>query len=372
MSHARTLVAILAAVVAMALLAATSPAGAHAIGLSRGDYAQDDGLVSATLTFARGDALVLAPALDVDGDGALSETEVAAGQQALRAGVAARIGVRSGGEACESASVGASLTQGDGLLVRATYRCRSITADASVALDALLDELPSGHRHMARRVAEDQQVVLFHGSSVLSLSAAKTPSQAVVAASTAPQTSRAGALQLLRMGVEHILTGYDHLLFLLGLVLVAPRARSLLPVVTAFTVAHSLTLGVAVLGLWTPPSRIVEPLIALSIAYVGVENLFAGRVTTDKRWRLTFFFGLIHGFGFAAVLRELALPRQAIPVALLSFNLGVETGQLAVLALLVPAVLLVRRTRWLEGTRARIPSLGVAAVGAVWFVARIV
>jgi hydrogenase/urease accessory protein HupE len=172
------------------------------------------------------------------------------------------------------------------------------------------------------------------------------------------------------MGVEHILTGYDHLLFLFGLVLVASRWKSLLPVVTAFTVAHSLTLGVAVLGLWTPPSRVVEPLIALSIAYVGVENLLLK--DAGKRWRITFPFGLIHGFGFASALHELALPSRAIPAALLSFNLGVEAGQLMVLALMIPLVAAVRRMRWLEGARARIPSLGVAAVGAVWFVARIV
>jgi hydrogenase/urease accessory protein HupE len=366
---------LLARVAAFALvivsLAVPSRAGAHAVGLSRGDYSRSEQTVLATLTFARGDALVLAPSLDADADGALAEAEVRAGNAALEAGVGRRIAVRAAGVDCVLAATAATLTPGDGIAVRETYRCPGSSEGATVALDGLLEELPSGHRHMAHLVAEDRQVVLFHGQSALELG--RPSPSGDVSMEHAPQhaTAAASVIALFRMGIEHILTGYDHLLFLLGLVLVAPRARSLLPVVTAFTVAHSLTLGVAVLGLWTPPSRVVEPMIALSIAYVGVENvLMPGSVS--KRWRVTFPFGLIHGFGFAAALRELALPRQAVPGALLSFNLGVEAGQIAVLAAMVPLVLLVQRTRWLEGARARIPSLGVAAVGAVWFVARIV
>jgi hydrogenase/urease accessory protein HupE len=367
MSRVRSLAALLVVVCA---LVAASRADAHAVGLSRGDYARDEQTVTASLTFARGDVLALAPALDADGDGALSEAEVLRGEGLLRAGMAERVAVSAQGEACPAQTVHASLTQGDGLVVRATYRCALTSAGASLSLDALLDELPSGHRHMAHVVAEDRQVVLFHGQGALALGRASA--EPADAASAPPAAvAGGGAIGLFRMGIEHILTGYDHLLFLLGLVLVAPRARSLLPVVTAFTVAHSLTLGVAVLGLWTPPSRIVEPMIALSIAYVGVENVLM-RGSVGKRWRITFPFGLIHGFGFAAALRELALPRHAVPGALLSFNLGVEVGQLAVLAAMIPVVLFVRRMRWLEGARARIPSLGVAAVGAVWFVARIV
>ncbi len=169
------------------------------------------------------------------------------------------------------------------------------------------------------------------------------------------------------MGVEHILSGYDHLLFLLGLVLVGASLPSLLRVVSAFTLAHSITLGVAAFGLWAPPARIVEPLIALSIAYVGVENLFVRDLA--KRWRLTFAFGLIHGFGFASALRDLSLPRAGIPLALLGFNAGVEVGQLAVLALVLPLLALARRSPLLSA--ARVPSLGIAAVGAAWFVLRL-
>jgi hydrogenase/urease accessory protein HupE len=356
----RALLVVLAVVAAFVV---SGTAAAHAIGLSRGDYALDGTRVTVTLTFARGDALALAPSVDANGDGVLTDDEVGRSAASLRKGIADRIEVRTGDEACAGSATRAALTQGDGLTIQATYACPSASTSANVDLAALLDELPTGHRHMARLLAQDRDVVLFHGVSTLTLSPG--------AADAPPPAPHAGAPQLFRMGIEHILTGYDHLLFLLGLVLIAPRVRSLLPVVTAFTVAHSITLGVAVLGLWTPPSSIVEPAIALSIVYVGVENVLSSG-SVGKRWRITFPFGLIHGFGFASALRELALPRQAVPVALLSFNLGVEAGQLVVLAAMIPLVVLARRARWIEGARASVPSLGVAAIGAVWFVARIV
>jgi hydrogenase/urease accessory protein HupE len=171
------------------------------------------------------------------------------------------------------------------------------------------------------------------------------------------------------MGIEHILTGYDHLVFILGLVLARARLRALLSVITAFTVAHSITLALAVLGVWAPSSRIVEPAIALSIAYVGVENFFVK--DASKRWRITFPFGLIHGFGFAGALREIALPRSAVPAALVSFNLGVEAGQLAVLAVLLPLLFLLRGRTWFEPLGVRLVSGAVAVAGGIWFVARV-
>ena len=144
-------------------------------------------------------------------------------------------------------------------------------------------------------------------------------------------------VSFLRMGIEHILTGYDHLVFLFGLVLIGGRLRSLVGAVTAFTVAHSITLALAVLGVWAPSPRIVEPAIALSIVWVGIENFFVKNA--EGRWRITFPFGLIHGFGFAGALREIELPRARVPLALVSFNLGVEVGQLAVMAVVVPLIL---------------------------------
>jgi hypothetical protein len=139
--------------------------------------------------------------------------------------------------------------------------------------------------------------------------------------------------------------------------------------VTAFTVAHSLTLGLAALGAVSVPSRIVEPAIALSIAYVGVENLRSRHL--DKRWRVTFPFGLVHGFGFAAALAEVGLARADVPRALLMFNLGVELGQLGALALALPLVWRLRRFGWFEGRAVPALSWCVALAGIVWFAGRV-
>src|SRR5262249_22694543 len=144
--------------------------------------------------------------------------------------------------------------------------------------------------------------------------------------------------------------------------------RSLLWVVTAFTLAHSLTLALASLGAVSISSRIVEPAIALSIAYVGVENLFASGV--EKRWRITFPFGLVHGFGFAGALTEVGLPRAELPAALVMFNVGVELAQAAALVVAVPLVLRLRRLDWFARRAVPAISLGIVVVGVAWFVGR--
>ena len=171
------------------------------------------------------------------------------------------------------------------------------------------------------------------------------------------------------MGIGHILTGYDHLLFLLGLVLIGGPLSALLAAITAFTAAHSVTLALAALSVWTPSPALIEPCIALSIAYVGIENWFVKDAT--GRWRITLLFGLVHGFGFAGALREIALPRPELPVALFGFNLGVELGQLAILAILLPLVRAVRhKPQWTRfGMRAC--TAAIALTGAAWFVLRI-
>jgi hypothetical protein len=148
-----------------------------------------------------------------------------------------------------------------------------------------------------------------------------------------------------RLGVEHILTGYDHILFLLALILGGGWLRSLLGIVTAFTVAHSITLALAVLGVVVIPSWIVEPVIALSIAYVALENILRDRAPSG-RWAVSFVFGLVHGFGFAGALLELGLPPSGLVGSLLFFNLGVEAGQAMIVAALFPALLWLCRFAW--------------------------
>ena len=170
-----------------------------------------------------------------------------------------------------------------------------------------------------------------------------------------------------KWGIEHILTGYDHLCFLLAL-LVVSRLRALVAIVTSFTIAHSITLLLAGLGIVTLPTRFIECAIALTIVYVALENLW--RTNFAHRWMLTFFFGLIHGFGFANTLNPQELPPQAKAKCLLVFNLGVEAGQLAVVLVLLPLSLAL--VKWKHGPHAKIAiSAAVALLGLAWFLDRV-
>lgn len=171
----------------------------------------------------------------------------------------------------------------------------------------------------------------------------------------------------LRLGIEHIWIGIDHILFLVALLLVGGRFLDLVKIVTSFTLAHSITLALAATRVITPPAVFIESLIALSIVYVAVENIARKRV--EHRWVITALFGLIHGFGFANVLRELALPTQGFVSALLLFNLGVEIGQVSIVALLWPLILLIGRIPHGVLVRRGL-SLVVALIGFGWFLER--
>jgi hypothetical protein len=176
-------------------------------------------------------------------------------------------------------------------------------------------------------------------------------------------------------GVRHIAIGPDHVLFLVGLLLLGGSLRRLALIVTAFTLGHSATLSLAALGMVTPPASVVEPAIALSLVLVAADNLMAGGEDPGRRdlrpW-LAGAFGLVHGFGFAAVLREIGLPQGALGWSLLGFNLGVELGQLLLVVPLALALAAVRRQRpGLARRMAVVGSVAVAAAGAYWFVQRV-
>ena len=172
-------------------------------------------------------------------------------------------------------------------------------------------------------------------------------------------------------GIHHILIGPDHLLFLVGLLLLGGSLRRLVLVVSAFTLAHTVTLSLAVLNLVSPPSRVVEPLIALSIVYVGADNLLVKGGRDARAW-IAFAFGLVHGFGFAGVLREMELPPRAVGWSLLSFNAGVEIGQLMVVVSVASVLGALRRYSHVAGRRVAFAgSVAVIAAGAFWFVQRV-
>jgi hypothetical protein len=181
-----------------------------------------------------------------------------------------------------------------------------------------------------------------------------------------PQAALAVAGRFLPAGIHHILVGPDHLLFLLG-----GSVRQLAFVVTAFTLAHSLTLSLAALAVFIPPARMVEPAIALSIVYVGADNLLV-RGGRDARAWIALGFGLVHGFGFASVLREMELPRSALGWSLFSFNLGVEIGQIVVVLAVASALAALRARSEVAGRRFAVAgSIAVIAAGSFWFVERL-
>ncbi|MEO6789109.1 MAG: HupE/UreJ family protein [Chthoniobacteraceae bacterium] len=195
------------------------------------------------------------------------------------------------------------------------------------------------------------------------------PSQAPRTAESASQRSNSDdspVWRFFKLGIEHILTGYDHLCFLLALIVVS-KLRPLIAIITSFTIAHSITLLLASFGVVRLPGRFIECAVALTIVYVGVENLWHRNLS--RRWMLTFFFGLIHGFSFANTLNPQALPPQEKAKCLLVFNLGVEAGQLAVVLLLLPFALAL--TKWRHGRGAKMAiSVLVALLGLVWFLDR--
>jgi hypothetical protein len=181
-------------------------------------------------------------------------------------------------------------------------------------------------------------------------------------------TETGGTTSLFQLGISHILEGYDHLLFLLTLLVAASGWRQMVGIITAFTAAHSVTVGLAVFGVARLPEKLVECTIAASIVWVAAENLFQGG--GRNRWRQTFAFGLVHGFGFAGALLELQLPREGLAWSLLLFNTGVEAGQLLVVAPLFPLLLLLRRTPW-SGLVQKALSGAALAMALVWLAQRL-
>ncbi len=180
----------------------------------------------------------------------------------------------------------------------------------------------------------------------------------------------------LKLGIEHILLGVDHLLFVLALLIIARGAVSLVKTVTAFTVAHSITLALATLGVVHVPSQPVEAVIALSIVFVALEILHKrqGRegITARAPWIIAFGFGLLHGFGFAGALSEVGLPQMHIPVALLFFNVGVEIGQLLFIAAVLLLVALGRRINWpMPRWTELVPPYAIGSIAMFWVIQRV-
>ena len=350
-------------VIYISLLLACAPLlRAHEPGLSTASILWKPGSIELVLTFAVGDmdSMFL---LDTDGDSKVSQAEFSYAKSKL---------AELGREAVELTLDGQKLTGSEPALrmddlnnVEFITRYAAQSGTNLIYRCVALPKLPSGHRQLATVKDAEGKVV---GERLLKAEDDTLRIPPEESAVPRKQTF----IGFLLLGIEHILTGYDHLLFLFALLLVTRQFMSAVKIITCFTIAHSITLAVATFNLLTIPSRIVEPLIAATIIYVAIENIVLRR-EPKARWALTFFFGLIHGFGFAGILRELGIGRDGsgIAVPLVSFNLGVEIGQIAVAAILLPLIWKFSKnptfvTRWVPAF-----SVVIALAGGFWLVQRV-
>lgn len=343
---------VLAALIAGLIVA---PARGHDLSRSTSRITVAGAVVETALTIGAVD-FHQGPPVDTSGDGRVTIDEIDAAIAPLFATIKQHVQLTSNGAPARAIV----LTRYE-LLDSTTLRLRlRHEFDAPVGVVAITSTLPSvtqpDHRHLAsfERGADVQQAVL--DASVTS-----------AIFDRGGGVSLATAWRFLRLGVEHIATGYDHLAFLVVLLVAAVSLRGVVAIVTAFTVAHSLTLGLATFDLVVLPARAVEMAIAASIAWVAAENvlLLGGGV----RWRIAFLFGLVHGFGFANVLRDLQLPRESLALSLFTFNVGVESGQIAFVLVASPLLWIVRRSGWRDAC-ALAASSAVLCLGVFWFVQR--
>lgn len=349
----------LCALVATCLLSA-APLSAHPVPFSYLDLRLEPSTVDATLVmhiFDLGHDLGIAPAER------LLEPAVAGAQSgAIAALVAGRVSI-----AVDGRPVALTWTDIEVLTDRQSLRIHARFAldapAATVTVEGTLFPYDPQHQTFINVYEGDRltQAMLDRGRARFEYFAGSRQGVAAVVARFVPA------------GVHHILIGPDHILFLVGLLLLGGSMRRLAFIVTGFTAAHSLTLSLSALDVVSLPARLIEPAIALSIVYVGADNLLVRQGRDVRAW-IAVGFGFIHGFGFANVLREMDLPARALGWSLFSFNAGVEIGQLLVVAV-VAAALGAMRSRATEafGRRfVRVGSIVVMVVGAFWFVQRVV
>jgi hydrogenase/urease accessory protein HupE len=342
-------------------------AAAHDPGLSSLTMRQRTNSLEATLTLAVKDAVQLVE-LDEDHDGIVTQDEFAQTRSQLETAVARQLFIVPDGKVANAQSVRSRLDQNNNVEVLLNF---DAVGFSSLEIQSkIIASLPFGHRQYL-------QVQNSAGETVFERLLSAAADRATV--EMADAHSSIGAFEavhsfanFLCLGVKHILTGYDHLLFLFGLLLVARGFLSSLGIITSFTIAHSITLAVATLHVVQIPSRIIEPLIAASIVFVGIENLLRGDIPKARRM-VPFGFGLIHGFGFASALREAGIGSGTggILLPLFSFNLGVEIGQIMVAAVALPIIWKLRENPMFIVRWAPACSAAVVLLGSFWFVQRV-
>jgi hydrogenase/urease accessory protein HupE len=342
-------------------------AAAHDPGLSSLTIRPRSSGLEATLTLAAKDAAQIAE-LDENHDGTVTQVEFARGRRQLDTAVARQVLIAADGKVAKDKSIRSRLDENNNVEVRLDF---GATVFSSLEIQSnLVASLALGHRQYLQVQNSTGETVF---ERLLSPGADRVTVQMPhTGASMASFETVRSFANFLSLGVKHILTGYDHLLFLLGLLVVARGFVSALTIITSFTIAHSITLALATLHLVQIPSRIVEPLIAASIVFVGVENLLRGDVPKARRM-VPFGFGLIHGFGFASALQEAGIGSGTggIVLPLFSFNLGVELGQIMVAAVALPIIWKLRENPLFVARWAPACSAAVVVLGSFWFVGRV-
>ena len=342
-------------------------AAAHDPGLSSLTIRPGTTSLDATLTLAIKDAAQLAE-LDENHDGTVTQVEFGRSRWQLEAALAREVVIAADGKVAKAKSIRSRLDENNNVEVRLDFD--AVVFSSLEIQSRLIASLPLGHRQYL-------QVQNSAGETVFEQLFSAAADHAAVQIprtnwSTTAVESVHSCANFLSLGVRHIWTGYDHLLFLFGLLVVARGFFAALNIITSFTIAHSITLAVATLRLVQIPSRIVEPLIAASIVFVGVENLLRGEIPKSRRM-VTFGFGLIHGFGFASALREAGIASGAggIVLPLFSFNLGVELGQVMVAATALPIIWKLRENPMFVARWAPVCSAAVVLLGSFWLVERV-
>jgi hydrogenase/urease accessory protein HupE len=352
----------LAAISLMISLNGAGVALAHDPGLSVATAHLNAGTLSIYLALARSDVERLV-SLDADHDGHVTEKEFQAALPHLDLEAQRAFSVRCGGQLLAPCDTIVTRDDREGLHFALRF-CGTPENRWSIC-SRWIDELPRGHRQFLS--------VLDEGNARLGeamLDVAHNLLEVQPRRNTQPAATPHSFRDFLALGVMHIATGYDHLLFLLGLLLVGGSLRAALQIITSFTLAHSITLALATLNILNIPPHIIEPLIAVSIVVVGLQNILSRSV--EKRWLLTFGFGLIHGCGFASALRDLGIRAVGggIVIPLVSFNLGVELGQLAIAALALPIIWKCQASPVFVWRVVPVGSGMIALAGGYWLIER--
>jgi len=359
---------------ALGLWLSCATATAHTMSVSHLQVttAERDDTVRLELDLAVRD-LALTFALDANGDDQVTWGELTAIRPQIEQLVANQVQVARGGADCTLAPGNFALRRYDD----GAYAALDMQASCAGA-----GPISIGYHLFFDRDAQHRALLTLRSKDGVTTAIASPSTRTVT---IGDQSGGNPFIDFLREGVHHILIGYDHLAFLLSLLLPAVLIRKgrlwqpvssfkvalwhVAAIVTAFTLAHSITLTAAALGWVTPASRWIEAAIAASVLLAALNNLWP--VVTRRLWLVGFAFGLVHGFGFAGALSELGLPAGARVVSLLGFNLGVELGQLAVVAVALPLLFVARRTRWYARFGMPAVSLAIAALAAWWLFQRL-